>query len=146
MANPLVAQGSLNRLRASVSWATFPALNVTAPYLGKRAISIAFAGDSVVYIDTMTGAVTSPEPYLRVNVTMNLLRTQALANAYKLQLENDALLGGCTVRPDAAAMNPWTLHNCSIMSVSDMSLAGDDASYAVRIGGIYYVNSALFSG
>jgi hypothetical protein len=143
--NPVIRQGTLNRLRASVIFTNFPALNVTSSFLGKRGISLSFQGDATVYIDTMTGAVTSPEPYMRVTMTMHLLKTQAFAQQFKTQLELLTLLGGATVRPDAVAMQPYRLSNCSIISPGDQDFSGADADYPVRIGGIYLVNSGLFS-
>ena len=46
MAAPLIQQGTLNRLRGSVVYSTNATLNVTAPYLAREAISIAFEGDA----------------------------------------------------------------------------------------------------
>jgi hypothetical protein len=130
--NPNIAQGTLNRIRASVIWPSFSGLNVSAPYLGKRGITLNFVGEDTVYIDTMTGAVTSPEPYVRLNFAIHLLKTQALANSYKLQRELNTL------------MQPWNAYNCSLTGVENMDFSGADAGYVVRAGGIYYINSVLF--
>jgi hypothetical protein len=143
--NPLVAQGTLNRLRASVIWANFPQLNVTAPFLHKRGITLALDGPVTTYIDTMTGGVTSPEPYQRVNMLMVLLKTQNLSALYKQQVELNSLLGNGTVRPDAATLPPYALVNCAIASVDELSFNGEDPAWGVRIGGYYLVNSNLFS-
>ena len=91
MANPQIQQGTLNRLLASVVYANFTQLNVTSGYLSREAISLAFDGDTSQLIGTLTGAVTSPEPYIYGTVTMHLLRTQGLANAYKQQYETGQL-------------------------------------------------------
>lgn len=143
--NPNISLGTLNRIRASVTWASFPGLNVSASFLSKRGITLAFAGEATPYIDVMTGAVTSPEPYLRATFTVHLLKTQALANSYKLQMELFTLLGQCTIRPDAAAMNPWNVTNCAITGVEGLDFSGTTAEYTVRCGGIYYINSNLFT-
>jgi hypothetical protein len=143
--NPNIPQGTLSRIRASVVFSTSPALNVTAPFLGKRGITLALQGDATVYIDQMTGAVTSLEPYLRVTLTMHLIKAQTFAQNYKTQLELSSLLGNCTVRPDAATMQPYFLQNCAIMSPGDQDFSGADADYPIRIGGIYQINSSLFT-
>ena len=143
--NPNINQGTLNRIRASVVFSTSPALNVSAPFLGKRGITLAFQGDATTYIDQMTGAVTSLEPYLRVTMTMHLIKAQSFAQNYKTQLELSTLLGNCTVRPDAATMQPYFLQNCAIMSPGDQDFSGADADYPIRIGGIYQINSSLFT-
>ena len=62
-------QGTLNRIRASVIFPLFGVLSVTSSFLGKRGISVTFTGKSTVFLDTMTGRVTSPEPYLAVTMT-----------------------------------------------------------------------------
>jgi len=144
MPNPNVPQGTINRLRASVTLPDHPELNITSPFLGKAGISLAFEGNSTVYVDTMTGAVTSPEPYLKCTITCHLLKTQNLADRYKKQMETLALIGDGTVRSDSQALSPWTLINLSIQSVRELSFAGDDAGYVVAIGAYYPTNQALY--
>lgn len=145
MASPLVPQGSLNRLRPSLVIPGFPALNVTAPYLGKASIRITYEGDAVTYIASLTGAVTSPEPFQLISMRVNLLKTQALAQAYKTQMETNALLGDITLRSDSIALSVWPLVNCSISSVPELNFDGNDADYNVVIKGVYYINSSLFN-
>ena len=144
MANPQVAQGTLNRLRGSLVWNDFPSLNITSPYLGRDGIRLSFTGSSVVMIDTMTGRVTSPEPYLGADLTIELLKTQPLSDQYKVQMETLSTLGDGTLRSDSKTLSPWSLSNCAIMGVEPLTLNGTVAGYVVRIGGIYQVNSSLF--
>lgn len=144
MANPLVTQGSLNRLRASVTWPSFPVLNVTANYLGKDGIRLMLEGESVIYINTMVGAVTSPEPYQLIRMTMHLLKTQPLASQYKAQMENNALLGNGVVRPDSLALPAYDIVNCAINSIAELNFSGADAGFAVDIRGYYLVNNSLY--
>lgn len=144
--NPLISQGTLNRLRASVVWSAFPQLNVTAPYLGKEGIRLSLEGESTTFIGTMTGAVTSPEPYMMISMAMNLLKTQQLADAYKRQMQNSALLGDGVVRPDSAILSPYSLINCAIESVRELDFSGGDAGYAVTVKGYYLVNNDLWGG
>ena len=142
--NPLIAQGTLNRVRGSVVWSSFPTLNVTASYLGKKGIRLALQGESTLYIGTMTGAVTSPEPYMMIEVTLNLLKSQALSNSYKQQMETSSAIGNGTVRPDAFGLGVYGIVNCSIKSVQPMDFSGESADFDVVIGGYYLVNSSLF--
>lgn len=145
MTNPLIAQGTLNRLRGSVVWEGFPALNVTAPFLGKEGIRLALEGEATTFINTMTGAVTSPEPYMTVSMTLNLLKTQQLGNLYKAQMELSSLLGAGTVRSDSAILSPYSLINCSIQSVRELDFSGADAGYVVNVKGYYNINQALWN-
>ena len=144
LTNPTVSQGTLNSLRGSWTWSAFPGLNVTAPYLGREGISLTFEGESTVYINTMTGAVTSPEPYLKITAELALLKTQSLSNAYKTQIETMSTLGDATCRADALALGLYQFSNCSLQNVRALRFNGEDAGYVVTVGGVYYINSALW--
>lgn len=146
MANPLVAQGTLNLLRASVVLNDHPELNVTASCLGKEGITISLEGETTEYIDTLAGAVPSPQPYQKASVRINLLKTQPLSDAYKKQMELLALIGDITVRPDSSALSPYPVVNCSITGVEPLKLNGSDAGFVVTVRGYYNINSALWNG
>lgn len=143
--NPLIAQGSLNRIIASVVWPDFPAYNVTAPYLGKGGLSLALEGETTLLIPTMTGAVQSQEPYMMISLTMNLLKSQGLAASYKLKMEADSNLGTGTVRPDTRTLGNYQIYNCAIESVRELSMAGQDPGFAVTVKGYYLVNAGLWA-
>ncbi len=145
MPNPLIAQGSLAKVRASVTWGSFPILNVTAPYLGKGGIRLQLQGESTIYLPTMTGAVTSQEPYMMIECTINLIKPQALANLYKQQMETNALLGDGTIRPDAVALGVYQVTNCAITGVRELDFSGEHEGFAVNIKGYYLINSSLFN-
>lgn len=143
--NPLVEQGTLNRLRGSVIWPSFPALNVTAPYLGKEGIGLSLEGEATGMLPTMTGVVTSPEVYMMIGLTINLLKTQNLSNLYKAKMELDALLRDGTVRPDAKELSPYQILNCSIQSVRELNFSGNDAGYGITVKGYYVINNNLWN-
>jgi len=144
-ANPLQDQGTLNRIRGSLVLAAFPTLNVTAAFLGKAGISLALQGESTLFIPTMTGAVTSPEPYMIANLTVHLLKTQQLAVLYKQRMELDARLGQMQLIPDASNFQNYDFFNTAIASVREMSMAGDDPGFVVSIHGYYNVNSTMWN-
>jgi hypothetical protein len=142
--NPFINQGTLNRLRGSVVFASNQTLNVTAPYLAKEAISIAFDGDAGMLIPTLTGGVTSPEPYQMATVTIHLLKTQALSDAYKTQIEADVNIGDISVITDASTLSDYALTNCVIKGVRDITFDGTNPGFVVTIAGVYNVNSNLW--
>lgn len=144
MPNPLVPQGTLNRLRASVLWPSFDALNVTASYLGEEMIRLSFEGQATTRIPVATGQVMSPEPYLPLMLRIHLLKTQYLANAYKAQMENNCLLGDGTVIPDASTLSPYQLTNCSIASVEPLDFNGKNPGWIIDIAGYYIINNSLW--
>jgi hypothetical protein len=145
MANPQIQQGTLNRLLASVVYADFTQLNVTSGYLAREAISLSFDGDTSLLIGTLTGAVTSPEPYIYGTVTMHLLRTQALGEAYSNQIRTNTTLGSVTVYPDTQILQPFQLNNCVLMSIQETAFDGTQAGLVVRLRGVYNINSTLFA-
>lgn len=144
MGNPLIDQGTLNRLRGSIVIPAFPEFNITAPFLGKAGIRLALEGESTIYLPTLTGAVRSQEPYMMVSVQANLLKTQSLSDLYKKKMESDAGLEGITVRPDARQLSPYDFLNCSINAVEPMPFNGEDAGYVITIKGYYPINNSLW--
>ena len=146
MPNPLVPQGTINRLRGSVVYTNNQTLNITAAYLAKEAISIAFEGDAGILLPTLTGGVTSPEPYQMANVVIHMLKSQSLANIYKTQFETNAVLGPGTVWPDVnTGLSQFNLHNMSIQSVGDLLLNGTTPIFGVTARGFYIVNNSIWN-
>lgn len=144
-ANPLVPQGTLNRVRANIVFPAAPSLNVTAPYLGKAGISLSFDGALTGYISAMTGAVTSPETYQMVTVSVNMLRTQALAAAWETQKSLTTLLGDCQIIPDASTLPTFQVYNASMGNLRELSFNGEDAGYVMTVMGYIIVNNDLFN-
>jgi hypothetical protein len=144
--NPLVDQGTLNLLKAAVTWTDFPVLNVSAPYLDKAGITLRLDGESSVQHGTMTGVVQSPQPYMGVTVTIPLLKTQPLSDAYKAQMELLALIGDGIVWPDVTSgLSPYQVSNMAIETVGELNLGGTTPVWGVSCRGVYYVNSSLFN-
>jgi len=148
MADPLVALGSLNRLRASILWIAHPELNVTASFLGVDGIRLGLDGGAVAFLPAMTGTVASPEPYQMITLSANLLKTQQLAELYKAQMELDARIGDGTIYPDVAlsqqGIGTYMVKNCAIESVAELAFSGTDAGFRVTFRGYYLVNSSLW--
>jgi hypothetical protein len=142
--NPLIDQGTLNRVIGAVSWTNYSALAVTAPYLGRDGIRLSLMGEATGVIPTMSGTVLSPEPYMQVELAINLIRTQSLAAAYKAQMESATPLGSCVVSPDAITLGTYTIHNCAIKAVRELPFNGQDAGWVVIIGGYYLINSTMW--
>ncbi len=143
--NPGVQQGVIQRLRASVTFADFPALNVTASYLGRAGIRLGFTGNATVLIDTMTGVVQSPEPYVQFALQMHLVMSQGFADVWKRQIESNTLIGNLTVRPSSTTLSPYKLSSGTIITPSDeLDFSGASAEFVVRMGGTYALNNNLW--
>lgn len=144
MPSPQIAQGTLNRLLTSVTWANFAGLNVTPSFLNREMIRLAFNGSATDFINTATGTVTSPAPMQPITLTINLLKTQGLAQQYEQQRQLNSVLGNGTVRGDSVTLAPYDLLNCGIENVRELNFSGEDAGYAVTVGGYILINSALW--
>lgn len=144
MVNPNIAQGTLNRLRASVVWDDVPRLNVTAPYLGPEGIGLALRGNATTIIPTMTGTITSPEPFQMADIFLRLNRSQSLADMFKKQMEDSTLLGNATVRSDSTPLSPYPILNVAIVTVGELTFNGTSAGFGVQVTGYYPVNNSLF--
>lgn len=137
--------GTLNRLRVAMQVPNFPFLNVTASFVGRRSIRIARAGNTVENLDVMTGIVPSGEPYVKMDVYVNLIKSQGLANAYEQQLQAQATIGNVIIRPDTSTLQQYTVYQSSIITVEELSFAGDSPDYSVHIAGYYPVNAQLYA-
>lgn len=144
--NPLLNQGVLQRIAASVVWTDFPQLNVTAPYLDREGINFRMASKISTRHPTMTGVVQSPEPYVEIELVIAMLKTQALANAYKIQWEAYSVLGDGVVYPDVqTGLGQFQLENMSIDGVGDLLFNGTTPMFGVTLGGFYVTNNNLFA-
>ena len=143
--NPMIAQGSLNKVRANIVVPGFTALNITVSYLGDDGFSLDMDEDFVDQIKTQTGLVNSPEPYVEATCTINLLRTQNLSLAWMQQAEATAQIGRIVVHSDSAAFTKRTIHNCSILKVQPGRMNGTTPTVDVTLRGVYYVNNDMWN-
>jgi hypothetical protein len=144
MANPLVPQGVLNKVRASIKFVQYPELNITASFLTQDAIDIQFQGDAGVLLPTMTGGVSSPNPYQMINMQIHMVRSQGMAQLFKNQIELDTLLGDAKVYSDSSTLGDFSIRSATIRSAGDVSFSGRDPAFLVSVFGIYDVNSAMW--
>jgi hypothetical protein len=143
--NQLLQLGPLNRLRASVRFANFSALNVTAPFLTRAGIRLALSGDGVQHLQQMIGTVPSEEPYVMVDITVNLVKTLPLVGAFQTQQQLDSFLGPCTVRPDTiTGLQQYNFFNVTIMNPREQDYSGQDAGYPLLLRGYWPINSAMY--
>lgn len=143
--NPLVQQGTLNRLRCSVVVPSESTLNVTSSYMGASFASVNFSEPFADLIGTATGAVTSPEPYVFGTITVGVLKTQALASQWVTQAQTKSAIGQVTIHPDSASYPPATLDNCVIQSIEPGAFDGKDPVVRITIRGVYYINNDLWN-
>jgi len=144
MAFQFTPPGVLNRLRASVTYQNYPALNVTSGFLTTEGIRLALEGNATDLLPAMVSLVSSPAPYLSASLTMSIVRSSSLAQLYKLQIENTTLVGLVTIFPDTDVLNPFILNNVALETVREMAFAGMEAAMVVTARGYYNVNTGFF--
>lgn len=137
--------GVINRLRGSISIVDFPELNIVAANLGKDMITISEQGEDTHAIPTATSIVNSPEPYKIVEFSAQIVRSQDLANRYKLQKEKFSVLGDVVIRPDTPSLSDYNLSNCSIKGLDPIKMNGEDVGYYIHFQGVYAINADLYS-
>jgi len=76
---------------------------------------------------------------------MHLLRTQALADAYKTQIEVNTTMGSVTIYPDSVTLSPFELNNCVLQSIQEVAFDGQQAGLIVRLRGVYSINADLYA-
>lgn len=149
--NPMIPQGTLNRLRGAVTFVgngpsgNVSALNVTASFLAKAGITLTLEGEATDIIGTMAGTVTSPAPYQMCSVVINILKTQNLAAVYKAQMELNTVIGDFSVTPDASTLPSYYINNAAIESVKEMPFNGSDPAFSITLKGYYVVNNQLWN-
>lgn len=142
--NPLVPQGTLNRVRTAIVFSNYPALNITAPYMGASFAQLSFAGQYGLALPTGTGVVTSNEPYVMANVTVGLLKSQALAQEWLSQVQLNCAIGPVTTYGDSATIPPIYLDNCIVTDWEPSAYDGKDPVIRLTIHGVFYTNSSMW--
>jgi hypothetical protein len=137
--------GTINRLRATVSFQDHPELNVSAVHMGKDMISWNPQGDMTKAIPAAVGSVNSPEPWMPVEFSIEILKTTGIADRYKQQWEKYSVLGDSIVRGDASAFGDVPVFNTSIKGVDQVKFNGDQATITVHLQGYYIINSDLYN-
>ena len=138
-------QGVLNRVRAALIVTGNTGLNVGAGYLGKAGISVTPNGKITDTIENLTGLTQSPSPYITVDVTIHLLKTQALAAAWRSQYESYSAIGNITLIPDADPWPNYTFLNAAITHFDNMPFDGMDAGHIIHLFAYYPLNNSLWN-
>jgi hypothetical protein len=142
--NPFIAQGNLSRLRTSITFGSYPALNIVSSNMGKSFAKLSFESPFTTQTETGTGIVNSPEPYVMANIAVGILRTQALGAAWLAQIQATSVLGQANIIPDTTTFPTITLQNTSITGFDPAAYDGIDPVIRMTIRGIYYPNQNLW--
>lgn len=143
--NPQISQGTLNRVRASVIVAGYTSLNIASSYMGKNFVSVRFDGDFSQLINTATGAVTSPEPYVFADIEVDLLRTQSLSQDWITQAKATSVLGDVTVHPDTTTFDAMQFNDVVIRHIDPGAFDGQDPVVRLSLRGVFFVNNNLWT-
>lgn len=143
--NPQISQGFLNRVRGNIQVPSFPALNVTASYLGEGGFEFTTTSPATTMINQMVGRTVSPEPYQAVTVGIHLVKAQSLASVWEAQRQFLTAIGNILVFTDANTLPSYAFTNMAIENVGPIVSNGKSTEYMVTLMGTYIVNNNLFA-
>ena len=142
---PGIVQGNLNRAAVHIVVTSYPALSLTASTMSKGQAHLTYEGNAVTQIQTATGIVDSPEPFLMTTLVVNILRTQAVANAWILQQQSNATIGNVEVYPDSTSYSPTIIQNTAIQNIDNGPYDGSDPTVRVTLRGQVQINSSMWA-
>ena len=143
--NPQVPLGTLNRLRTSLVVPVITSLNITASYMSKRFINVTLDENPFALgIETATGIVVSPEPYVMGTVTIGLLRTTGLASSWLAQSKATSVLGSIVIHSDTSAFPALTIHDSYIKQLDPGPYDGTNPEVPLILRGVFFVNNDLW--
>lgn len=143
--NPLITQGTLNRVRASVVVPSYSSLNIISSFMGKGFVTVTFDGNFSELIATGTGGVSSPEPYIFCNVEVDLLRSQSLASDWLTQGQATSNLGDVHIHSDTSAFDAVQISETQIINIDPGAFDGMNPVVRLHLRGIFYINNNLWS-
>ncbi|UMM63160.1 hypothetical protein [Aristophania vespae] len=144
-ANKMNPQGSLNCIRGSIIIDSHSDLNVTSDYLTVEGIQIIPTDEAAKLISTNTGVVVTQAPFLPVTVTLNLVRSQALANNWYKQIKKNCSIGNVRIVNDSPTRDDISLTNCIITTPGLESLATSQVKLSIEIKGKMNINNDIWS-
>jgi len=142
---PLTTQGNLNRVATHIVVVSQPQLNATAATMGKSLAVATFEGPFTDQIETATGIVNSPKPFVMAQIVVNLLRSQSLAAQWIAQAQAGTYLGTVIAYPDSNVFPPISLTNASITDLDPGAFDGMDPITKVTMKGTFYINANLWA-
>ncbi len=142
--NPMVPQGTLNRVRASVIVPNYSSLNINSSHMSKKFVTVTFDEDFADQPETAVGIVNSPKPYVMATVNVGILRTQALAASWLAQAQQDTQIGRVIVHSDTNAFPQIHVHNCSLLKSEPGPYDGMDPTVDLTIRGVFYPNNYVW--
>jgi short subunit dehydrogenase-like uncharacterized protein len=135
--------GQLNKAQVAITMAdsSLNGLSANASHMGEAMIRVARQGEATRFIPTAMGSVNSPNFQQQVNVTVELIKTSAPAQAYIDRIATDSFIGEFSVKYDASNLTPETVHNGAIMNIEEFGADGADATIKVTLTGVIYINN-----
>jgi len=143
--NPLIAQGFLNRVKASLTVTDIPALNITASYLAKEMFSMRTTGPATDIIQTAAGTVHSQNPYVPIEIVAHVLRTQSLGENWRQRFLSNTSLGEIVLTTDSTVFGDFTILNTALTNFQEVTVNGSQASFILLMSGYWVVNNDMWS-
>ena len=119
-------------------------LNLIPSDLGEDMISVSFDSEAVRRLKTAVGTIASPELFVDVSLTLNILKTSPQYATYKSRVgQNTIISGNITLYDDAN--QEWNFLRVSLKP-SGFSSSGRDATVPFMLQANWPVNTKLIAG
>ncbi len=130
--------GFLNKLRIAVIFHDCPGLNLGAGDLAQAGVR--FKTEALPPVINAETGVAEPPRALKATLSISVLKTLPVAEAYKQTLETDRRVGRICYRPDTSALSPFFLLDCMLERIAGETSNGTDAAIEFIITGTSPVN------
>ncbi len=118
----------------------YPQLTITSSCMARSRAVLALE-PFVDQIRTATGIAESLKPYVRGQLLVHALRSQAVSPMWFAQKQRQCIIGSVIAYPEAKDSSPVTLENCAIINIDMNAHDGTDPTVKITIGGIYLTDA-----
>lgn len=119
-------------------------LNIIPSDLGEDMITVAFESEAVRRLKTAVGTIASPELFVDISLTMNILKTSPQYATYKERVSQNTIVSGNLTLYDDANQE-WNFIRISLKP-SGFSSSGRDATVPFVLQANWPVNTKLIAG
>ncbi len=134
----------INKTLTKIAFNDYPSLNVNASHLSAEGISLNIDSPSTTPLDGMTQVVQSVQAYMKLSITINILKTSNLYMEWFSQVMQSCYVGSVTLYCDSKSMTELTIQNCAISSLDSIALNGTTAYVPFKVTGSIDINKSCW--
>ena len=121
-----------------------PTLNISADDLGKDMIRISPQGDVTDILETATGVIGSPAPYIKVAISFTLNKTSSVCQRYLNKMFDNTQFNNLVLNTDSSTLAKIVVQNAFMSAWSEASFSGLEPGIGFTVTGFVPVNNSMF--